>query len=621
MLLADLGLAAIDVAPAPDQEWGVGRFTGYLDGVNVHVSVYARDASDAQLLAKTIRFLLYQDSGPTLTFTRRQQVEHEAYLTLTPERAGAHMAQVLAAGPVGPARDALLVICPPRGRRLSELATFVLPLADEEAVGAVLPDGVRMTGEEPASVLVTDAAVAATAIADAALDGIFGQVLALRSAGITHGSLSTATIILDSDRNSGLVDMRAASTVSQADQVDRDMAATLSAVALVAGPDRAFASVARMVPNDALVSALLNLQRAALDPRAARTLRGKKALLAALREQGAATAGVAVPKLIEPRRISWVNLALVVGTLVGGWALIGVLVNVTKSWSTITGAKWGWVPAVFVLAQAACPTLAVATVGSVTDTMPFGRTVALEVSNTFVSLAGGSIGALATRVQFFQQQGYDATLGVSSGVLISTASWITKGAMFVVALSIAISQFDFASQPISTGGGSGASTARLVWIIVIAIALIGMLFGLIFAIPRWRRLAAANLRPKTSEVWGHLKILSTRPRNLVEIFGGEVGAQLLVALSLGAALQAFDQHLSLASLIIVLTLGSMIGGISPVPGGMDVVEAGMILGLTAAGIPQDDAVAAVFVQRLFTAYFPPIWGWFCLIWMRKHEYL
>ena len=107
----------------------------------------------------------------------------------------------------------------------------------------------------------------------------------------------------------------------------------------------------------------------------------------------------------------------------------------------------------------------------------------------------------------------------------------------------------------------------------------------------------------------------------MEIFGGEVGAQLLVALSLGAALHAFDQHLSLASLIIVLTLGSMIGGISPVPGGMGVVEAGMILSLTAAGIPQDDAVAAVFVQRLFTAYLPPIWGWFCLVWMRKRDYL
>ena len=44
-------------------------------------------------------------------------------------------------------------------------------------------------------------------------------------------------------------------------------------------------------------------------------------------------------------------------------------------------------------------------------------------------------------------------------------------------------------------------------------------------------------------------------------------------------------------------------------------------GLTAAGIPENDAVAAVFVQRLFTAYLPPIWGWFVLVWMRKKEYL
>jgi glycosyltransferase 2 family protein len=52
-----------------------------------------------------------------------------------------------------------------------------------------------------------------------------------------------------------------------------------------------------------------------------------------------------------------------------------------------------------------------------------------------------------------------------------------------------------------------------------------------------------------------------------------------------------------------------------------VVEAGMIIGLTAAGVDQDVAVAAVFVQRLFTAYLPPIWGWVTLVWMRKREYL
>jgi len=614
VLLRDVGIAADDVVPAVDQEWGVGKFTGRLNGGPLDVSVYGRDASDAQLLAKTIRFLLYRDSGPTLTFTRRQQVEHEAYVTLMADRAGARVARVLAAGPAGPARDALLVTRPPAGRLLSELAPFVLPPDPSDADGD--PVDATAGAESPVHPSVTD-----PVLTDTALDGIFAQVMALRAAGIAHGALSTETIVLADDGTSGLVDMRAAATVATADQLDRDLAAALAATALVAGPDRATAAAARTVPTDAMVAALPFLQRAALDPRAARTLRGNKAILTAVRTEGAQVAGIEVPKLIEPRRVSWINLALVVGTLIGGWALIGVLVNVTKSWSTITGADWGWVAAVFVLAQAAYPALAMATVGSVTDTMPYGRTVALEVANTFVALAGGSMGALATRVRFFQQQGYDATLAVSSGVLISTASWIVKGGLFLIAIPIAISQFNFGDQPTTTGGGSGSSTARLVWIIVLAIAVIGILLGLIFAIPRWRRLAAAKLRPKASEVWGHLKLLSTHPRNLVEIFGGEIVAQILVAMALGAALHAFNQHLSLASLIIVLTLGSMIGGISPVPGGMGVVEAGMILALTAAGIPENDAVAAVFVQRLFTAYLPPIWGWFCLIWMRKREYL
>jgi uncharacterized membrane protein YbhN (UPF0104 family) len=48
----------------------------------------------------------------------------------------------------------------------------------------------------------------------------------------------------------------------------------------------------------------------------------------------------------------------------------------------------------------------------------------------------------------------------------------------------------------------------------------------------------------------------------------------------------------------------MIGVTIPVPGGGGVVEAGLIAGLTSAGVPQDQAVAAVFIQRLFTAYLP-----------------
>ena len=147
-----------------------------------------------------------------------------------------------------------------------------------------------------------------------------------------------------------------------------------------------------------------------------------------------------------------------IGTLIGGWALIGVLINVGKSWSTITGAAWGWVAVVFVLAQAAYPAIAVTTVGSVTDPLPYGRTLALELSDTFVALAGGSMAVLATRVRFFQQEGYSPTVAVSSGVLVSTASWIVKGALFLIALPLGPRQ-----SPLQRIGGEQQRAGTPIW--------------------------------------------------------------------------------------------------------------------------------------------------------------
>ena len=131
-------------------------------------------------------------------------------------------------------------------------------------------------------------------------------------------------------------------------------------------------------------SALPFLQRAALDPAASKALRGKKAMLNAVREQGAVATGVEVPKLIEPRRVSWVTLVLVVGTLIGGWALIGGAGQRDQVVEHHHRRRLVWVAATFVLAQAAYPAIAITTVGSVTNPLPYGRTLALEVSDTFV---------------------------------------------------------------------------------------------------------------------------------------------------------------------------------------------------------------------------------------------
>jgi hypothetical protein len=65
-------------------------------------------------------------------------------------------------------------------------------------------------------------------------------------------------------------------------------------------------------------------------------------------------------------------------------------------------------------------------------------------------------------------------------------------------------------------------------------------------------------------------------------FGRAVAVE--VAMTLSVSLRAFRDHLWLPVPIVLITLAGIIGGVSPSPGGMGVVEAGMILGLTAAGV-------------------------------------
>ena len=206
-------------------------------------------------------------------------------------------------------------------------------------------------------------------------------------------------------------------------------------------------------------------------------------------------------------------------------------------------------------------------------------------------------------------------MALSSGAIMTTSSWIATAALFLCSLPFARGSIDLEATP-QSGGNS-----KLVWIILAVVVLVALVAGLVLAVPRLRRLAAEKALPKVRDIWGNLKLVASSPRKLVLLVGGSFGQELLVAMALSVSLRAFDDHLRLPVLIVVISLAAMIGGIAPVAGGIGVVEAGMILGLTAAGVSEADATAAVFIQRLFSSYLPPIWGWATLVWMRKREYL
>jgi len=89
----------------------------------------------------------------------------------------------------------------------------------------------------------------------------------------------------------------------------------------------------------------------------------------------------------------------------------------------------------FFCAQLAFVGSAVEDLGSVTGDMPFGRVVAVEVANSFSSLA--VVPQCLPQVRFFQQQGYDASLAVSSSVVVTSVSWAIKGLLFAISLPLA----------------------------------------------------------------------------------------------------------------------------------------------------------------------------------------
>jgi uncharacterized protein (TIRG00374 family) len=111
------------------------------------------------------------------------------------------------------------------------------------------------------------------------------------------------------------------------------------------------------------------------------------------------------------------------------------------------------------------------------------------------------------------------------------------------------------------------------------------------------------------------------PGKVATMLLGNLAAQVIQALILGACLQAFGGSAHLSQLILINTAVSLFAGLMPVPGGMGVAEAGYTAGLQAIGVDSAVAMSTAITFRLATFYLPPIWGSWALRWLRRHQYV
>jgi len=590
--LAELGVEATRLRQAPLEPRGVAIATAETPhGRTLLVKVYGRDAWDGQLLAAAWSALWYRGDTPHLVLGRRQQVEHEAFVTLLAERAGVSVLPVVAAG-MASEQDALLVT---------------------EATGRPL----RALGPGE--------------IDDELLERIWGNAARLHALGVAHRRLDASRIVVQPDKTPAFGDLGGAEVAADDADIAADRAQVLVATALAAGPGRAASAALAALGADALQQVLPLLQPAAVERQTRHAIDGQNWDLEDLRTACADAAGLELPKLARLRRVSLRSIGVVLLVALVAYAVISALANVglANLLDEFKAADLAWLAVALALSPVVPVAQAVATLGASFRPLRFGPVLMLQYAIQFVALALPSSAArLALDIRFFGRNGIEGGAAISIGVIASVCGFVVQVLLIVVISLSGLASLDLggsgASSTASTGGSSSSEGSPLL-VLTAALVVAGVLVTL--AVPRYRRVVTqavpryrAMLRSQASSAATALGVLRSPPK-VAMIFAGNLGAQLLQAVILGLCLRAFGHHATMAQLLLVNTLASLFAGFMPVPGGMGVAEAAYTAGLVALGVPNAPAMSTAITFRMVTYYLPPVWGAFAMRWLRQHAYL
>jgi uncharacterized membrane protein YbhN (UPF0104 family) len=572
-----LGVEARDLHESDRQVAGVYLVSGRdEDGRELEVKAYGRDAYDNQVLARLWRALWYRDPGST-GLSRARPAEREALLTLFARNAGAPTSEVLTAG-VAQAGDTLIVLRV-SGRRL---ATLTSEEVDDELLGRC-----------------------------------WVALEQLARARVAHREISPYAVRAGGGAVT-LVDLGGGAVAPNLDERLTDRAQLLATTATVVGAERAIqAAVAALGGED--VSALLPyIQQAAFTSPLRKAVKAAGIDVDDLRKDAATAAGTPLPELARLSRVTWGTLLQVALLMFAGGAVLTFVggVDFNDLRNDLRGASWGWIIAGAVVAQLPRVTQAVSALGAIPVRLPFGPVYVLQLATSYMNLAlPSSIARMAVSVRFFQRQGVAPAVAITSSAIDSFTNAIVQLVLLVLLLI-----FSTATITLDVSAPDSSNMTRLLFLLIgLAVVVVA---GVLLSPPGRRALQAA--RERIARWWPEVRgtLASLRgSHKLAELILGNVATEILFATSLGMFVRGLGYPVSIADLLVINLSVGIFSMFIPVPGGIGVVEGGLLVGLTSVGVPESAAFASVILYRITTFYLPPIWGWFALNWLRRNRYL
>jgi uncharacterized membrane protein YbhN (UPF0104 family) len=552
---------------------GVGGSRHYAvvdrDGTRLDVVVYDRDQQAAGAIYRVYRSVLLLAQVPrNAPLSVDRAVEHRALLSYAAEDAGAPTPRLSALVRVGPEAAAL---------------------AYEHHQGTTLAE--RNPG-----------------CSDAELRQIWDAVDRLHARHVTHRGLTADRILLTDDGQAMLLDPGDGDVAASDLQVRLDLAQLIAELALYVGADRTADLALERAGADEMLAVVPLLQPVALARSTRKALRRHRDVLPALRTRllAAVPGGEVAP--VQLQRIRLRTLLTLVASVAAFYLLAGELAKASLG-SVLRSANWHWGIAALALSATTYVGATIALSGFVAERLSFFRTLLAQVAGSFVTLVTpAAVGGAALNIRYLQRRKIPAAVAAASVGVAQVVAFVLHILLILIFAAIAGTS---AKEPIQP-------PPKWAWFVLAGLVVVAL--GL-FAVPAVRRVLRARVSPIFGQVLPQLLEVAQHPRKLAQGIGGTLLLSLSYILCLAVCVAAFGGKVSIASIAVVYLTGSAIGSILPTPGGIGGVEAALIAGLTAAGLPGAVAVSAVLLFRLLTFWLPVPFGWAALNYLERKQAL
>lgn len=495
-----------------------------------------------------------------------------------------------------------------------QLERQALTAALAKSAGVAAPDVLALVAAGPALVLMerplvgTPLSSAAHPDAGGGAMSAFVALRRLHAVGIAHGALSAEVVVLLPQGGAGFADFSLAQPATTELQRGLDVAALLVATATTVGADHAVAAMrAAYTLSPATDARLAALLQPVILPRVLRrTVRGTPVLgdlRVAITGPDAPRGISGIPRLerLRPRTV-----ISVVGATIAIYLLATQLSQVSIS-SAIENADPGWL-AVAVLGSALTYLgSALALRAFVSTGLQLGRTTLVQLAASFVALVTPpAVGHVGLNIRYLQKSGLPTATAAADVAVKEVVTVVVTVPLMLIC-----------------GWISGASGSRLALLpngkVLAVLVVTAAVLALVVLTPVTRRLLRHRLEPLIRRTGPQLIATLSDPRRLGTALTGVLVLNGGYVLALDASLRAFSTSLALPTLVVVYLAASTLGSAAPIPGGLGAVEAALVAGLTATGVPVAAAITAVLAFRTVTFWLPAPLGWLAFVVLQRRN--